>query len=179
GTIPFYYAQLTELKNDIEPEETSQWELPNKVLALSVTKEFNYDIKTLFYTTAHFEFRHQWQEGVKAIDQVSQYLPGIGTSHRCVLDSGQTVMYTSSFVYDPGQKIVFSETDKKKSSAVYFILRPAGENKSIFTLELYLASKITKFMFDLFMKKKMKGRLERSLANLDHVLHDIRLPVEF
>jgi hypothetical protein len=179
GTIPFYYAQLTELKQGLEPELTSPWELPNKLLALSVTREFNTDIKTLFYTTAHLEFRSQWQEGVKTIDQVSQYLPGVGTSHRRVLERGHVRMYTSSFEYDPEQRIVFSETDEHKRSAVYFILRRTGDNTSTLTLELYLANKAAKFIFDLFMKKQRQGRFERSMLNLERVLQGIRLPVEF
>jgi hypothetical protein len=179
GNIPFHYTLLTELKNEIEPEPPSQWELPNKVLALSVSQEFDVHVKALFFTTAHFEFRHQWQEGVKGIDEVNHFLPGIGSKHRCILEKGQVIMYTSSFSYEPERKIVFSETDEKKRSSIYFILEPLSEKKSRLTLELYLANKILKLGFDLFMKRKLERRFKKSLQNLVPILKNIQLPVEF
>jgi len=179
GKIPFHYAQLSELKNKIEPERTSNYEIEKKIMVLSISREFDTDVKTLFFTSVHFELRNQWFEGIKTIDEVEHFLPGIGTKHRCILEKGQRIVYTSSFSYDPENKIVFSETDEKKETAMYFIVEPLGEKKSRLTLELYGASKMMKVMFDLFMKKKMQGRLQRSLQKLETLVQGIVLPVEF
>ncbi|MFN2440329.1 MAG: DUF2652 domain-containing protein, partial [Chitinophagaceae bacterium] len=97
GEIPFHYTQLSQLKNEITPEPLPQLELSDKVKMVSASKEFETDIKSLFFIAGHFEFRSRWQEGVKEIDEVNHLLPGIGTRHRCVLDSGQIIMYTSGF----------------------------------------------------------------------------------
>jgi hypothetical protein len=179
GTIPFHYAQLSELKNEIEPETRPSLELPRKLKCLTISREFDTDVKTLFFTTAHLEFRNQWMEGVKKIEDVDHFIPGIGTRHRCFMDDEQVILYTSSLTYDPQTKIIFSETDDKKTHAVYFILEPIKEKRSRFTVELYMSGYIMKFAFDFFMKKKMEGRMQRSMANLEKLLKGIILPVEF
>jgi hypothetical protein len=177
GEIPFHYTQLSQLKNEIPPEPLPQLELSEKVKMVSVSKEYETNIKSLFYTAGHFEFRNRWQEGVKQVDEVDHTLPGIGTRHRCVLDSGQVIMYTSSFSYDPENKIVYSETDEKKKLSTYFIFEKTGENRSRFTLELYLKKNIiTQFLFKLAMKKKMENIFRKSLLNLDKLLKETIVP---
>src|SRR5688572_5803735 len=78
GRIPFHYAQLGQLKNEIPPEPPPSMELEKKIKCLSISREFDKDIKTLFFVTAHFEFRNQWLEGLKEIDEVEHFLPGVG-----------------------------------------------------------------------------------------------------
>jgi len=76
-------------------------------------------------------------------------------------------------------KIIFSETDEKKTHSVYFILEPIEEKRSRFTVDIYVPGYIMKFVFDLFMKKKMEGLMQRSMDNLEKLLKGIILPVEF
>lgn len=180
GNIRFHYAQLSELKHKILPEKRPSLELSKKVLVLSTTHEFPVHVKKLFFTTAHLEFRNQWREGVKVLDHEEEhFIPGIGARHRCVLENETIVVYTSGLTYDPQTKIVFSETDEKKSMAVYFILEPVGETKSRLTLEFYLSSRLKKLVFDLVAKKKLIARTQRSMENLEKLLPGIQLPVEF
>ena len=179
GRIPFHYAQLGQLKNEIPFEPPPSLELKKKILGLSVSKEFDKDIKTLFFTTAHFEFRNQWLEGVKKIDEVEHFIPGVGSKHRCVLEKEQSILITSSLSYDPETKIVFSETSDKKTHAVYFILVPLAGQRCLFTMEFYVPNQLMKIMFDLFMKKKLEGEIRRSMETLDKLVKGIVLPVEF
>lgn len=180
GEIPFHYTQLSELRNKLPSETTPALELDSKVKMISVSREYDTDIKTLFYTTAHFELRPDWQEGVKAIDEVDHLLPGVGTRHRCVLEKGEVFMISSSFVYDPESKIVFSETEENKRSSVYFILEKKGEQKSKLTLEFYLRKSLPlQIMFNLLMKKKMEKQFQQSLRNLEALVKEVKLPVEF
>ena len=124
---------------------------------ITVSREYDVDIKTLFYSSGHLELRPQWQEGVKAVDEVDHLLPGVGTRHRCVLDKEEVFMISSSFLYDPESKIVFSETEENKRSSVYFILEKLAEKKSKLTLEFYLKKNLPlQLMFNLMMKKKME-----------------------
>jgi hypothetical protein len=180
GEISFHYTQLSQLKNEIPLEPSPQLELSEKVKMISASKEYETDIKTLFYTTVHFELRSRWQEGVKTIDEVNHFLPGIGTKHRHVLDNKQIIMYTSSFSYDPAKRIVFSETEENRKSAIYFILEKSGPSKTKLTLDFYLRKNWgMQILFNLIMKKKLANRLHKSLLNLDHLVREIRLPVEF
>jgi hypothetical protein len=180
GDISFHYTQLSPLKKDITPP-VIQTELPDKVKMLSVSKDYAIDIKTLCYTVVHFEFRHLWYAGIKSIDEVEHFLPGIGSRHRHILDNGKTeMMYISSFVYDPEGKTVFSETDEKKKTSVYFIAEKTGEHSSRLTIEIYFERNIIKqAFFNRLEKKKRVGELQQSLERLDKVVKEMVVPLEF
>jgi hypothetical protein len=179
GNIRFYYAQLSQLKNEIEPEQPRSFELKTKYKCFSISREYDKDVKTLFFTTAHFEFRNQWLEGLKGIDEVEHFLPGVGTKHRCILEKEQKVMITSSFSYDPESRIVFSETEANGNSAIYYILEPLGRDRSRLTFDIYVPNRFMVIIFNLFMKKKFQGEMSRSMDKLDSVLKGIVLPVDF
>jgi hypothetical protein len=180
GQIAYHFTQLGELKNRIKPEPPPQLELAEKVKVVSVSKEYDTDVKSLFYTALHFEFRHLWLEGVKGIDQVDHLIPGIGTKHRCLLDKGFVIMYSSTFSYDPDTKIEYSETDEKKKHATYFTLEKLDANKSRLTVDLYIRKNLLmQTMFSLLMKRKMEASFTRSLEKLAPLLNEIRPPVEF
>ena len=180
GEIPFLYTQLSDLKSEIEVKPPGNYGIANKFKTVSVSREFDTDIKKLFYTAVHFEFRHKWVDGVKAIDGVDQFLPGIGTRHRCILENGSVTMYTSDFSYDPYHKIVYSETDEKKQGAQFFILEKVGDEKTRFTMEFYIRNSLpVKTFFNLFMKKKIDRIFQKSLANLENLVRETEVPVEF
>jgi hypothetical protein len=180
GKINFHYTQLGALKKDL-PATPLPIELPGKVKMLSVSREYDVDIKTLCYTVVHFEFRHLWHVGIKAIDEVEHFLPGIGSRHRHVLDNGQSkFMYISSFVYDPEGKTIFSETEEKTKSSIYFISEKRGEHSSRLTLEIYFQRNLIKqFLFNKFERKIKEDELHLSLKRLDEIVKDIVLPLEF
>ena len=178
GEIPFQYTQLTPLKNELPPEPPLHLELKEKTKMISVSKEYETDINTLFYATGHFEFRNRWQEGVKSVDEVSHILPRVGTKHRCILENGQVIMYTSSFSYSP-EKILYAETDEEKKASTYFIFEKISDNRTRFTLDFYLKkSPLLQIMFNLTMKKKMENNFTKSLANLEEFVKEVRIPVE-
>jgi hypothetical protein len=179
GKIPFHYALLGQLKNEIPPEPPPSFELKKKIKCLSITREFDKDIKTLFFVTAHFEFRNQWLEGVVKIDEVEHFIPGVGTRHRCVLEKRQQILITSTLSYEPETRIAFSETSEKKDHAMYYIIEPLAQQRCRLTIEIYVANRLMKIMFDLFMKKKLEGELRQSLERLDKLAMRTVLPVEF
>jgi Protein of unknown function (DUF2652) len=181
GAIPFHYTHLNQLLKEMPPDPPMELELAEKVKMLSVTKDYDIDIKTLCYTVVHFEFRHIWQVGLKAVDEVEHFLPGIGSSHRHVLDNGQTVMMiTSSFVYNPEKKIVFSETDQKKKSSLYYTISKVDDHTTRLTLDYYFTKNLLKqTLFNLTEKKKMEKDLQQSLQNLDGLVKKMVLPLEF
>lgn len=180
GEVTFYYAQLGELKKGI-PNQPTQPALAEKVKMLSVSRDYDIHIKILVYTVVHFEFRHLWHAGIKAIDEVEHFLPGIGSRHRHLLDNGESaLMYISSFIYDPEGKTIFSETNEKKKSAIYFIAEKTGEHTSRLTLEIYFQPNIFRqTVFNLQEKKKKEQELRESLDRLDKVLKEMIVPLEF
>lgn len=180
GEINFYYTQLGALKKDI-PRPSIQAELARKVKMVSVSRDYEVDIKTLCYTVVHFEFRHLWQNGIKAIDEVEHFLPGIGSRHRHVLDNGKTqTMYIGSFDYNPEGKTIFSETNEKDKTATCFVAEKTGGHTSKLTLEFYLQPNILKqVLFNAFERKKKEEEFRQSLERLDKVVKEMVVPLEF
>lgn len=177
GEIPFHYTQLSQLKKELGPEPLTQPDLPEKVKMVSVSRDYEADIKSIFYTAGHFEFRHRWQVGVKQVDEIDHTLPGIGSRHRYTLTNGQAIMYTSSFFYDPETRIIFSETDEKKKASTYYIIEKTGNNTSKFTIEYYVQKDmLTQALFKLTMKKKMENIFHQSLQNLESLLKETPVP---
>jgi hypothetical protein len=181
GKIPFHYTQLSRLKEELPPEPDPQIELSDKVKVVSVSKNYDVDIKTLCFTVVHFEFRHQWQVGVKAVDEVEHFLPGIGSRHRHVMENGQQVlMYTSSFSYNPEEKIHFSETDEKRKMSTYYIVEKAPDGRSRLTMDVYIQKNpVRQFLFGLTERKNLESRLRQSLENLEPVVKAMVLPLDF
>ena len=180
GEINFSYTQLGSLKKDIH-KSSIQPELSKKIKVLSVSRDYTIDIKTLCYTVVHFEFRHQWQAGIKAIDEVEHFLPGIGSRHRHVLDNGKTeLMYISSFDYNPEGKTIFSETNEWDKTSLCFVAEKTGEQTSRLTLEFYLQPNLLKqVLFNSLKKKKKEQAFRLSLERLDKVVKEMVVPLEF
>lgn len=178
GQIPFQYTQLGELKKDLPPEPLPDMEIPNKVKMFSVSKEFDIEINTLFFTAVNFSTRGKWMVGVKSADQVSHILPQIGTRHRCVLEKGHVIMYTSKFSHLP-DRILYAETDEKKESATYMNFEKTPDGKTRLTIDFYMKKNpVLQLMFNLTMKKKIEKGFVQSLENLERLARNVRLPVE-
>ncbi|MEO6722701.1 MAG: DUF2652 domain-containing protein [Ferruginibacter sp.] len=178
GEIPYHYTQLGELKNNITPKPFPQLELSKKIKMLTVSKEFETDIINLFHATGDFNYRNRWQEGVKTVEEVSHFLPRVGMRCRCVLDSGEEIIYASSYFYN-SERIEFSETDEKKNSTVYYVLEKVTDNKTKLTIDYYLDKKtMMPLIFRLMKKKKMVRTYQKSLINLDTLMKEINLPAE-
>lgn len=181
GVIPFHYTQLSQLKNELPPEPEPHLELASKAKMVSVSKEYDVDIKTLCFTVVHFEFRHLWQVGLKAVDEVEHFLPGVGSRHRHVLENGrQVMMFTSSFSYDPEDKVLFSETDEKSKSATYYTIEKIDGHTSRLTLDFYIPKNpVRQLLFKLTEKSAMEERFRQSLENLQPIVKEMVLPLEF
>jgi len=178
GMVGFRYIQLGPLKDTLPPDEPPQLDIKNKAKAFSISKEMEGEINTVFYTAIDFSSRHRWQVGVKRIDEVSHHLAQLGTKHRCVLEKGQVIMYTSNFSYSP-DRIVYSETEQKKKHEGFFIFEKTGNNRTRVTIEMYLKKNLfIQTIFNLTMKKKFEAMFRQSLENLAVIAKDAKLPVD-
>lgn len=181
GEIPFHFAQLGRLKKDIVPEPLTRLELPDAVRVASVWREFDAGVKQLFYTAGHIEFRHRWQDNVKAMEEVDHFLPGIGTRYRQVHPDGTaTLLYTSRLDYDPERRIVYGETDEARTRAVHYIFEPIGADRARLTIELHLPRAFwPQLRFKLFERAATETAYRGSLERLAMLLNEVPVPVEF
>ena len=95
-------------------------------------------------------------------------------------NGSEVMMYTSSFMYDPEGKTIFSETDEKKKSSTYFIIEKLSDNTSSLTLELYYPANIfTVAFFRMLHKKEKEEELNQSLERLEKIAKEMVVPLEF
>jgi hypothetical protein len=175
GEVPFHYAQLSQLKNELSPEPTPPLDLSNKVKMISLSQEYETDIIKLFHATGDFHYRHRWQEGVKKVEEVNHFLPRVGMRCRCVMENGEVITYANSYFYQP-DRIEFSETEEKKENLTYYTLEKTSENKTKLTLDFYIQKNIaTQLIFRLMQQRKMEDSFRKSLQNLVSLLKEIRL----
>ena len=176
GDVPFHYTQLRELKRTIVPEQPAQLELSKKTKVLSMTRTYDADIITLFHASGDFNYRSQWQAGVKSIEEVSHLLHRVGMKHRLVKENGESLIFASSYSFSD-DRIEFSETDEKKMRSTYYTLEKIEEKKTKLTIDYYLKKSFAgAALFNLFRKKEAAALLQQSLQNLDGVVKEIRLP---
>lgn len=178
--IPFQYTHIGALKDSIPPYSAPVLEPVNKVKTVSVSREYETNIKKLFFTAGHLELRHRWQDGVISIEELDHFLPGLGSRHRCKRKDGEAVIYSSGFSYDPDSKVVFSESDEQLTGTLYFVLEKLSEKRTRLSLEYYLKRNLPKQLaFRLLRKEKMEASFRRSLENLERLLPQINVPVDF
>ena len=185
GTIPFEYTQLSHLKNDLASDPPLNLEMKNKVKVLSLYKEFDTDMLTLLHGVVDFHTRKYWNMYIKDIDQVSDTaLPRVGTSHRCILEKGHAIMYTSSYRYEPEntytpEMIEYGETDDKKTHTIHFTFKKISETRSGLTADFYLKNNpITIALFKLVMKKKWEKMFNLSFQKLEEFVKGINFSVQ-
>jgi hypothetical protein len=179
GEIPFHYTHLSELKNRLPPEPSPQLELLKKTKMISLSREYETDIITLFHATGDYHFRPRWQEGVKKVEEVGHFLPRVGMKCRSVLENGQSVIYyASSYSYQP-ERIEFSETEEKKKDSTYYLLEKTGPKRTKLTLSYYVPkNRLGEILFKLTQRREVEDRLQKSMLNLDSLAKEIKLPGE-
>jgi hypothetical protein len=185
GAIPFQYAQLTHLKNQLPEDPPPDLGIKNKKKVVSLYREFDTDMLTLLHGVVDFHTRKLWNTLIKDIDNVSESaLPRVGTSHRCILEKGHSIMYTSSYSYEPAntytpERIEYGETDDKKTNSVHFIFEKITDTRTGLTSEFYLKNNpVTLLLFNLTMKKKMQESVKKSMENLAEFVKGIKLSPE-
>lgn len=176
GEISFHYTQLSNLKEELPSVEPLHLEIDNKIKVLSVSKEYDTHIIKLFHITGDFNYRHRWQEGVQKVEEVAHFLPRIGMKCRRILDSGETVTYSSSYTFHP-DRISFSETDEDKKHAWYFLLEKTENGKVRLTIDHYIRKSLSDQFFFSLKKKKIKEALIRSMTRLETLLEEIDIPI--
>jgi Protein of unknown function (DUF2652) len=178
GEIPFRYAQLGKLKDEIKPEPLPSLQLSRKRKVITVTKDYDAHIIVLFHATGDFTNRYRWWDGVKSVEEITHFLPRIGMKCRCITDTGEMILCASSYSYHP-EKIEFSETNEKDQSTIYYTLEKKGDTKTRLTLDYYLPKgKIGQILFTWGRKKKMEAVIQQSLMNLANFVKEVNLPAE-
>lgn len=176
GPVSFQYTHLSQLRNALSAEPAPQAALTDRERVISASRDYDTDIITLFHVAGDFNYRSRWQEGVKRVEVVDHLLPRVGMRCRCILDSGDTVTYSSSYNYHP-DLIEFSETDEVRKSVTYFTLQKLDQKRTRLTLDYYLPrSRVVATSFRWTRKRSMERTFEKSLRNLVDLVTEAPIP---
>jgi hypothetical protein len=176
GDINFHYTALSPLRKDLPPDPFQQPDLSKKKKVFSVSREYDTDIITLFHATGDFNYRSRWKNDVKMVEEVTHILPRIGMRCRCVLENGESVIYSSSFSFSP-ERIGFSETTEEKNISTCYTLEKIEDRRTKLTIDIYYPKSLTGLLsYRLWHKKKTDEGYRQSLQNLEGLVKEIKLP---
>lgn len=174
GELIYHYTQLTPLKKEITVEPMPAPDFSNKVKTLSVSREYDTSIITLFHAAGDFNYRSQWLEGVKAVEEVNHFLPRVGMKCRCILENGQSFIYSTSYSYQD-DRIEFTEMDEENNLS-HYILESLADNKTRLSIDLYMDHASPAETVPDKNNEPLLEKYERSLENLVDVVKGIPLP---
>jgi hypothetical protein len=176
GTVPFQYTLLRELRSEAAPEPIPQADLGDRALELSVSREYDTDIITLFHASGDLNHRPRWREGVVRVEEVAHLLPRVGMRCCCISKDGGSVVYTNSYQYR-SDRIEFTETDEVRSEVTRYLLEAVGTNRTRLTLEYHLPKGVmSRVLFRLLRKEALQRSLQASLENLVTLVDELDIP---
>lgn len=166
GTVPFRYTMLSPLKTRVLARPIPPPDFKTLYKVASVTQDYNTDIIRLFHATGDFNNRHLWKEGISRVEEVAHFLPRVGMRCRCILDTGETLNYTSSYYQYQVDRIEFCETEDRKKHITHFLLEKIDDNLSRLTLEVYFPRNLRGTLSLLTGRRKVQRDLGQSAKNL-------------
>lgn len=176
GEVAFQYTQLGQLKNKIPPESPPSIQLNDMSKMLSVEREYNTDIITLFHAAGDFRYRNRWQEGVKSVQELTHFLPRVGMKCHVETDRGTVTIYSKDYYY-ADDKVQFTEGNDAENTYTRYRIEKTGAKRSKLTLEFYLKKNFARsLLFNLTHKQKKIDTLNRSLQNLEAVVKELKIP---
>jgi hypothetical protein len=176
GEVAFRYTQLGQLKNKIPPDSPPSIQLHDMSKMLSVEREYNTDIVTLFHAAGDFRYRNRWLEGVKSVQELTHFLPRVGMKCHVETDSGTVTIYSKDYNYGE-DKVQFTEGNETEDTYTRYRIEKTGTKRAKLTLEFYLKKNFLRLLlFNLTQKQKKITALNRSLQNLETVVKELRIP---
>jgi hypothetical protein len=173
GDIHVFYSQLTPLKEKVRIDDSVPNVLLKMTKMISLTREYDTDIITLFHATGDFNHRHRWSYGVKKVEEVNHFLPRVGMKCRCITENGESYIYSRNYQYS-GSRIEFTESDEKNTHAVAYILEKLDHKRSRLTLDHYITKGlVNRIVFNLREKRRIEEHMKASLDNLVELVKHI------
>lgn len=173
GDILFQYAQLAYLKKELSIVPPPKPDLQQMSKVLTLTREYDTDMITLFHAAGDFTYRPKWMHGVKGIEVKNHFLPRVGMGSKLIFEKGETTFYSCHYLYKD-DKVEFSEIEESTGAISYYTLERLGNFRTRLTLDYYIKrSLFSDLMFGLTKKSAVKENMNKSLANLSVLVEQI------
>jgi hypothetical protein len=179
GEIAYHFTPLSGLRGTVSPPPMLDPHLPQETRLFSLTAEYDTHIIALFHATGNFTYRARWQEGVRSVEEVSHYLPRVGSRCRRVMDDGQVTVYASSYSFRP-DRIVFSETDEDRTFTTYFTLEAVEPNRTRLTIDHHVnGGGPGQSDGGADRPDGLEDSLRRSMVNLAELVKELKVSAEY
>lgn len=176
GDIVFQYTPLSGLRHKIPPPAQPQVDLDKMSKMLSISREYPTDIITLFHATGDFKYRHRWQHGVTAVEELTHYLPRVGMKCRFITDRGPIIVHAVDYHYQD-DKIQFSETDESRQTCTRYTLTRTGIKRTTLRLEYYVNKDfLSTLAFKMLRRKKLESAFKKSTEKLEPLVRELKIP---
>lgn len=173
GDIHFHYTELAHLKNNLSVDAPAKPDLQPMSKVISLGREYDTDIVTLFHSTGDFTYRPRWVHGVQGVEIKNHFLPRIGMGCKMILEQGEKTIYSSDYLYTT-DKIEFSETDEKTGDVCCYTLQKLDDFKTKLTLDYYInRGFLSNLAFILKNRNELRHNIERSLTKLSGLINEI------
>lgn len=173
GSIPFFYTQLSELKNNLQFETPALQDLGKGYKLFSVSEEYGTDIIMLFHACGDMSFRDRWRTGVKKVEDVNHFLPRVGMRCREIREDGSELIISTGYTFDT-EKIEFTETEQSSGNFTHYTLEKISDERSRLTMDYYINKSFPgKLYHQVFRKGSMKAEQKKSMENLHSLAQEI------
>jgi hypothetical protein len=167
GNVAFKYSMLSQLKERVHPDPTTNFELGNnKIKAISKSRTIDASSISVLSVIGNFFLRPKWIDGVQSVGQASHPINHVGVKYHVVFNNRKMAFYASSFGQSNGT-FYYSETDEKKTTGIYVTVKALTDNQTFLVIDCYMKKDFfMNLSFTLFMKNKLSRQLAKSLENL-------------
>jgi hypothetical protein len=171
GEIHFKVVDLALLLQQIPPVELPTIHLSDKTkVAFSEERVLIAPIEKVFFAIFDLPQKSNWMEGVKGIEIVSKgAINRVGTVHRCLASTGGNPVFVTEKGNGNEKEIVLVEMDPRGIGGSKYYLQKKGEKETLLKWDMLVNSNFfISLLFNLFMQRKMKRLLAKSVDNLQH-----------
>jgi hypothetical protein len=173
GTVPFQYTLIGQLRGEASAEPPAPPDLSGSTLEISLSRDYETDIITLFHACGDHANRARWQEGVRRVEGVDPHLPRVGMRCRCILDDGEAILRSSGYSYG-AERIEFTETNEGTGEVTRYLLEAVAPGRTRLTMEHYLPDRLPgRIRFRLLARERLRRAMERSMVSLAALLPEI------
>lgn len=166
GEIRYRYFHLGRYLDEVRVDPPEPVRVPNPAQVMELSRRIGAPPKRVFQTIADLPARMKWIEGIRKVELPDRGPNHLGTHHVCVRGSGDPEMVTSA-VKVSDDRMELWETDVRRMASSRYILDRRPDGGTDLRLQFFVrGNPIVKWVFRLFMERKLRQMFEKSLDNL-------------
>ena len=169
GEISFKVSDLTRLKQQLPAIEPEQFTSGAKAKTV-FTEEgiISAPAQKVFGAIFDLTQRPKWMEGIRKIEMVTKDLINrVGTMHRCVVSKRNSPVIVTEYATIEDDRAELIEMDRKGIAGCRYVVEAVNEEETRLKVDMLVKKNpLILIVFNLFMKKRVRRNINRSIENL-------------